>query len=284
MALTVDYYFAPTRPGPTSATSASRRSRDGRAGITCCCRRSGRRVFPVPAVCRWQACAAARGLLAARAEALQPPEPAHRAAAEVLPVNADDAAKADHRGRHARRQRGPRCASPAASCAACGWTSTTSPTPATWRACSGTLPAGAAPRRLDEPGRAPALRAGLAARRRRRRVRRASYVVEGEIFWGQDRLDFPATKARQGLSAMRRLLLAMLCLAAGQAQAHNVRGPDLRRPPALQRRGPPKARIRLPTCSGACSAAACAPSSPTAGPTMAQDARRREMNRRQRPA
>jgi 2-hydroxychromene-2-carboxylate isomerase len=55
------------------------------------------------------------------------------------------------------------------------------------------LPA-STPGRLASCGRAAALRREHAGRHRPGPVRSPSYVVDGELFWGQDRLDFVQRK------------------------------------------------------------------------------------------
>ena len=185
-----------------SGTSASPRSRAKAGGDDQ--RPAGRPRPRLPGLGRaaaGQAHAAAPGVPAGRAEALQRvPRPAAQPAVRATSRSrSDDAAKLDHRGLTRTTAAPRRCGSRARSCAASGSRRRTSPTRRCCRRCS----------------RRAACRRGASTTRSRRpctsatsRTRSAAidsgvfgaptYVAHGEMFWGQDRLDFLERRLARG--------------------------------------------------------------------------------------
>ena len=90
-----------------------------------------------------------------------------------------------------------------------------------------------------------------------------SYVVDGEIFWGQDRLDFLQRRLAGLKRDAPRPLLAIGLVAAGALQAQHAAAPVF--DAHLHYNDGRMSRGRSTTCSGACSAAGVRASSPATG-------------------
>ena len=195
--------------------------------------------------------------------------------AEVLSGRRRRRRAADHRGRHARRHRRRDAARRRGAARGVGRGAQHRRRGDAGRDAGRDRPAGAPPRRRAVAGGARALRGRHAARHRRRRVRRAQLRDRRRDVLGPG----PARLRRAPAgprAAMRR----------GGRSRKSLRRPALRRPPALHVEAcDPNGACRLFWMSTrACSARACARSSPTAGPTTAASGWRRRAMRPARPA
>ena len=201
MTVAIDYFFSPQSPWTylgheRFAEIAPQAGADDQ-------RAAGRPRPRLPGLGRpaaRQARAAAAGLSAGRAEALQRvPRPAAQPAPALLPGRERRRRQADHRRRLARRQRRGDADRRRRSCGASGSRRRTSPTRRCCRRCS----------------RPAACRRGASTTRSRRRCTSATSRTRsarstaacsarrptsshGEMFWGQDRLDFLERRLARG--------------------------------------------------------------------------------------